>query len=173
MCPRCMPQHLLEECVSRHNVFSPGPRTNVRPQCSCGSLYTLMCSLNSTNTLMLCTIDWRQNGWDEDDGMRQLSLPVLSSKAHCHISVSSSLPSTCPQMSLLTSPLNSQGLLLRDHQNSNVSSVNAFHRQRSGFGICLRTPNRNTRNELKVHLHARYLAVVLDSSCSSRCCPRA
>ena len=49
VCPRCMPQHPLEECVSRHNVLSRS-HTTVRPQCSCGSLYALMCSLNSSNT---------------------------------------------------------------------------------------------------------------------------
>ena len=61
VCPCCMPQHPLEECVSRHNALS-GFHTSVRPQCSCGSLYSLMCSLNSSKTLMLCAIDWLQDG---------------------------------------------------------------------------------------------------------------
>ena len=59
--PRHMSRHPLKECVSRHNVLSVS-RTNVRPQRSCGSLYTLMCSFVSSNTLVLCTVEWLQDG---------------------------------------------------------------------------------------------------------------
>ena len=64
-------------------------------------------------------------------------MPTVSLQAQCHISVSFSSPSTCLQRSQ--------------------------HRQDSGLGMSLGKPNSKTRNELKVDLHARYLAVVLDS----------
>ena len=51
----------------------------------------------------------------------------------------------------------------RNHQYSNASSIHVNHRQHSGFDTCLGRPHSNTRNELKVHLHAQYLAVVLGS----------
>ena len=60
-------------------------------------------------------------------------------------------------------PPSRAGALTRDHQNSNVPSIRVYHRQHSGLGMCQGTPNSNTINELKVHLHARYLGVVLDS----------
>ena len=47
--------------MSRHNVL-PGPGSNVQSQRSRCSLNVLMCSFNSSNTLVLCTIDWFQDG---------------------------------------------------------------------------------------------------------------
>ena len=47
--------------MSRHNVF-PGPGSNVQSQRSRCSLNALVCSFNSSNTLVLCTIDWFQDG---------------------------------------------------------------------------------------------------------------
>ena len=94
--------------------------------------------------------------------MRHFSLPTVSSQAHCHISVSSSLPSAGSQMRLSTHHEN-VGALIRYHQYSNVSSIHVYHRLHSGLGMCVGTPNSITRNEVKVNFHARYLAVVLDS----------
>ena len=51
--PCSVSQHPLEKCVSRHNVLS-GPGPNVHSHRSCCSLHTLMCSFNSSNTLVLC-----------------------------------------------------------------------------------------------------------------------
>ena len=43
-----------------------------------------------------------------------------------------------------------------------MPSVHVYHRQHNCLGMCLGTPNSNTRSELKIHLHARYFAIVLD-----------
>ena len=97
-CPRCLPHHRLEKCVSTHSVRT-GSHTNVCPHCPCGSLCTLMCSLNSSNNLVLCTINWLQDGCT-----RVTECGSFLSQLPCHISASFSLPSTCPQMRLSIAP---------------------------------------------------------------------
>ena len=55
------------------------------------------------------------------------------------------------------------GALTRDHQYSTVSSIHVYHRQHSCLGMCLGTPTATPEMKLKIHLHARYLAIELDS----------
>ena len=47
--------------------------------------------------------------------------------------------------------------------NSGAPSIHVNHGQHSGLGMCPGTPNNNTRSELKVHVRARSLAIVLDA----------
>ena len=105
--PCSVSQLPLEKCVSRHNVLS-GPSSNVQSQFSCCSLNTLMCSFNCINTLVLCTVDWFQDGrtWMTECSDSQ---PTVSSQVHCRISVSCSQPSIFPQMKTMTSLRNYRG----------------------------------------------------------------
>ena len=91
--PCSVSQHPLEKCVSRHTVLS-GPGSNVQSQRSCCSLNSLMCSFNSSNTLVLCTVDWLQDGRAR---MTECST-LLSQQSHRRFTVASQSRFLSPQL---------------------------------------------------------------------------
>ena len=87
------------------------PPVNVQSQRSCCSLNTLVCSFNSSNTLVFCTIDWFQDGRAWGDGMQQSSLCQRSHRRFFVVSQSRfPQPSIYPQMKMMTLTVKLSGL---------------------------------------------------------------
>ena len=116
-----------------------------------------MCSFNSSNTLILCTADWLQDGRARMTECRNFLCQQYHRKLIV-VSQSRSLsPQICPPMKMTTSPKNCQGSSQTPsrHQHTHCPC------QPWSAQLPWLVP-RDTKDEMDIHLNTRNLTVVID-----------